>query len=106
MSGGQNIIYCGSFSHILLPSLRISYLVLPQNLLPVYNRIKHLYNQTSSSIEQFALAEFIASGGLRRHIKKMRRRYAVKNTLLRTALAGIFGVPGLLAVLCWEIFIK
>lgn len=78
MSGGQNVIYCGSFSRILLPSLRISYLVLPQNLLPVYNRIKHLYNQTSSSIEQFALAEFIASGGLRRHIKKMRRRYAVK----------------------------
>ena len=71
MSGGQNVIYCGSFSRILLPSLRISYLVLPQNLLPVYNRIKHLYNQTSSSIEQFALAEFIASGGLRRHIKKM-----------------------------------
>ena len=50
-----------------------------------------MYNQTSSSIEQFALAEFIASGGLRRHIKKMRRRYAVKNTLLRTALANIFG---------------
>lgn len=91
MSGGQNVIYCGSFSRILLPSLRISYLVLPQNLLPVYNRIKHLYNQTSSSIEQFALAEFIASGGLRRHIKKMRRRYAIKNTLLRTALANIFG---------------
>ena len=68
MSGGQNVIYCGSFSRILLPSLRISYLVLPQNLLPVYNRIKHLYNQTSSSIEQFALAEFIASGGLRRFL--------------------------------------
>lgn len=91
MSGGQHVIYCGSFSRILLPSLRISYLVLPQNLLPAYNRIKNLYNQTSSSIEQFALAEFIASGELRRHIKKMRRRYAVKNNLLRSALADIFG---------------
>ncbi len=91
MGGGQNIIYCGSFSRILLPSLRISYMVLPQNLLPVYNNIKQLYNQTSSSIEQFALAEFIASGNLRRHIKKLRRRYAVKNTLLRNALEKIFG---------------
>lgn len=91
MGGGQNVIYCGSFSRILLPSLRISYLVLPQTMLPVYNRIKHLYNQTSSSIEQFALAEFIAAGDLRRHIKKMRRRYAIKNTLLRNALAKIFG---------------
>ncbi len=91
MSGGQNVIYCGSFSRILLPSLRISYLVLPQSLLPAYNSIKHLYNQTSSSIEQFALAEFISTGDLRRHIKKMRRRYAAKNTLLRTALAKIFG---------------
>lgn len=91
MGGGQNIIYCGSFSRILLPSLRISYMVLPQNLLPVYNRIKPLFNQTSSSIEQFALAEFIAAGDLRRHIKKLRRRYAVKNTLLRNALEKIFG---------------
>ena len=91
MGGGQNVIYCGSFSRILLPSLRISYLVLPPNLLPAYSRVRHLYNQTSSSIEQFALAEFIASGALRRHIKKMRRRYAVKNTLLRSALAKIFG---------------
>lgn len=91
MSGGQHVIYCGSFSRILLPSLRISYMVLPQNLLPVYNRVKNLYNQTSSSIEQFALAEFIASGQLRRHIKKLRRRYAVKNNLLRAALAAVFG---------------
>ena len=100
MSGGQNVIYCGSFSRILLPSLRISYLVLPQSLLPAYSRVKNLYNQTSSSIEQFALAEFIASGNLRRHIKKMRRRYAVKNTLLRSALAKIFG--GKISIMAYE----
>ena len=100
MSGGQNVIYCGSFSRILLPSLRISYLVLPQSLLPAYSRVKNVYNQTSSSIEQFALAEFIASGNLRRHIKKMRRRYAVKNTLLRSALAKIFG--GKISIMAYE----
>lgn len=90
MANGERIIYLGSFSRSLIPSLRISYMVLPQNLLPAYYASAKLYNQTSSTIEQLALAEFIAQGHLQRHIKKLRKLYSKKNDLLRSALLKIF----------------
>lgn len=91
LAGGDKIIYFGSFSRLLMPSLRISYMVLPPQLLPLYNACATLYNQTSSTIEQLALAEFIAGGHLRRHVRRLRKLYALKNTLLREALVEIFG---------------
>ena len=91
LSGGDSVIYFGSFSRLLMPSLRISYMVLPPKLLPRYNACAQLYNQTSSTIEQLALAEFIAGGHLRRHVRRLRKLYALKNALLRDALTEIFG---------------
>ncbi len=91
MSDGIHIIYLGSFSRLLLPSLRISYMVLPPALLPAYRRLRPLYNQTSSTLEQLALAAFIEEGNLRRHVKRLRRLYAGKNALLRQALERHFG---------------
>ena len=78
MSDGRTVIYLGSFSRLLLPSLRISYMVLPPLLLDRYRQLGHLYNQTSSTIEQLALADFIATGALRRHVKRLRRLYSNK----------------------------
>ena len=56
-------------------------MVLPPLLLDRYRQLGHLYNQTSSTIEQLALADFIATGALRRHVKRLRRLYSNKNTL-------------------------
>jgi len=91
MANGERVIYLGSFSRSLIPSLRISYMVLPLNLLPAYYVSAKLYNQTSSTIEQLALAEFIAQGHLQRHVKKLRKLYSRKNDLLRAALLKNFG---------------
>lgn len=91
LSDGSTVIYLGSFSRLLLPSLRISYMVLPPRLLERYRQLGHLYNQTSSTIEQLALADFIAAGALRRHVKRLRKLYSSKNALLRQALTEIFG---------------
>ena len=91
MSNGHQVIYLGSFSRTLLPSLRISYMVLPQTLLPLYYQISDRYNQTSSSLEQLALSGFIADGHLSRHIRKLRKIYAKKNQALRQSLQQVFG---------------
>lgn len=66
-------------------------MVLPPRLLERYRQLGHLYNQTSSTIEQLALADFIAAGALCRHVKRLRKLYSSKNTLLRQALTEIFG---------------
>lgn len=91
LDGGTQVVYFGSFSRILMPALRIGYMVLPPTLLPFYRQKHQRYNQTASTIEQQALAEFIAGGHLRRHIRRLRKLYAAKNTLLRQELQTIFG---------------
>ena len=90
MAGGENIAYLGSFSRILLPSVRISFLILPKGYNAKYNEIKNRYNQTASKAEQIALASFLRDGQLGRHIKKMRRLYQEKRTLLEAALIKYF----------------
>ena len=59
MTGGENIAFLGSFSRVLLPSVRISYLILPKGIRAEYEKIKRLYNQTASMAEQIALASFL-----------------------------------------------
>ena len=87
----EQIIYLASFSRTLLPSLRISYLVLPKKLLATYHKKARFFNQTSSTIEQLALAEYIEQGYLARHVKKLRSLYNEKNHLLQQALRKTFG---------------
>jgi len=82
LSEGSHVIYLGTFSKILLPSIRISYMVLPENIVTIYSREKKKYNQTSSQIEQIALSLFMKEGMLEKHIRKLRKIYARKNQLL------------------------
>ena len=90
MTGGENIAFLGSFSRVLLPSVRISFLILPKGVRKEYDGIKHLYNQTASIAEQIALASFLRDGHLNRHIKKMRRLYEEKRRLMYEGLKKVF----------------
>ena len=87
----EQIIYLGSFSRTMLPSLRISYLVLPEKLLPAYEAIADRYNQTSSTVEQLALAAYIEEGHLTRHIRKLRSLYRTKSRRLKEELTSRVG---------------
>jgi GntR family transcriptional regulator/MocR family aminotransferase len=79
----DRVIYLGSFSKILLPSLRISYMILPIRLLKKYNEIKSRYTQTSSKIEQMCLSLYIKEGYLQKHINKIKRIYKKKVGLIQ-----------------------
>ncbi|MDX9871247.1 MAG: PLP-dependent aminotransferase family protein [Clostridia bacterium] len=91
MSSGSRVFYLGSFSKILIPSLRISYMVIPPEYLPVLQHTLPKYNQTSSAIEQIALAAFIKEGWLEKHIKRLRKLYAGKNQLMVDAIRSSMG---------------
>ncbi|XMB87172.1 PLP-dependent aminotransferase family protein [Mycoplasmatota bacterium WC44] len=82
LSNGDNVIYFGSFSTILFPSLKISYMVLPPLLLEKFEQVKYKYSQTASKIEQLALATFIENGEFERHIRKIKKLYSKKNEII------------------------
>ena len=74
LSGGRNVIYLGTFSKMLLPSIRISYMILPPELMETYEKRKNNYNQTASKAEQIALTQFIRDLSLI-HISEPTRPY-------------------------------
>lgn len=78
----QNTVYIGSFSKLLLPSVRIAYMVLPDSLKERFKNLSRFYNQTCGKIEQLALEKYIVSGALEKHLKKLRRLYYSKSQLL------------------------
>ena len=86
----ESTVYIGSFSKILLPSVRISYMALPDDLAKKYSAIKNNYNQTTSKIEQLALAEYINDGKLEKHLRKSRRYYRAKNETVRAIVEECF----------------
>lgn len=91
LDGGRRVIYLGTFSKLLLPSIRLSYMVLPDALLPAYRKIAPLYNQTASKVEQIALCQFIRDGHLASQIRKVRKLYTQKALRLEAAVRQVFG---------------
>lgn len=88
------IIYLNTFSKTLVPSIRISYMVLPDELLDLYHEQLSFYSCTVSSFEQLALAEFMRGGHFERHIHRLRRHFAhqrqrILDALARSPLAGV-----------------
>ena len=84
-------VYIGSFSKLLLPSVRIAYMVLPQTLLESFRQRRALYNQTCGKVEQLALADYIESGSLERHLRRLRKLYAEKSRRFSEAVTAVFG---------------
>ena len=69
------VIYMNSFSKSLAPSIRISYMVLPGNLMAEFRRRLGFYSCTVPSFEQYTLARFLSRGHFEKHINRMRKFY-------------------------------
>lgn len=91
LAGGRGVVYLGTFSKMLLPSIRMSYMVLPPELLPVYEERKNSYNQTASKAEQIALTQFIRDGHLAGQIRKSRKIHMAKSEALAESIRNTFG---------------
>ncbi|WP_096437214.1 PLP-dependent aminotransferase family protein [Alteribacter populi] len=86
----HRVIYTGTFSKTLLPSFRISYIVLPPKLLREYRNFYSNWIQGSNSFSLFTLHYFIESGEYERHIKRMNHHYEMKRKLLIKQLQATF----------------
>ncbi len=80
------VIYVGSFSKVLLPSIRLGYIVAPRSIREDLLKAKLLADIASAGIEQAALAHFMHHGGFERHLRKAgielrRRRSALRDAI-------------------------
>lgn len=91
LAGGQGVVYIGSFSRLLLPSIRISFMVLPASLKEAYLEKAAHYNQTASKAEQIALCQFIRDGHLAAQTRRLKRLYSTKLKQLLLAVQTVFG---------------
>ena len=72
------VIYMNTFSKTLAPSIRISYLVLPDGLMAEFQRRLGFYSCTVPSFEQYTLARFLSRGHFEKHINRMRKFYRAR----------------------------
>ena len=91
LATGVAVIYIGTFSKVMFPSLRIGYLIVPKILAARFRRAKWLADRQTPVPEQAALADFIAEGHLERHIRRMRRIYGARRDALVESLERHFG---------------
>jgi GntR family transcriptional regulator / MocR family aminotransferase len=80
------VIYVGTFSRTIFPSLRVGYLVAPASLIPALTAAKWLCDRHTATLEQEVLAEFISTGMYERHLRRTRRRNARRRRTLLDAI--------------------
>lgn len=85
------VLYVGSFSKTLLPTLRLGFVVTPNSCTSAVHRAKYLTDWHTSMVVQEALARFIDNGGFAQHLRRVGRIYAERRALLTEILGNNFG---------------
>jgi len=83
------VIYFGTFSKIMMPSLRLGYIVANKHFIDGFSKGRARIDVHTSGIGQLALAEFMREGYLLRHLRGMRRIYAARRKALIDAIAAL-----------------
>jgi len=82
LDGNCRVIYIGTFSKVLFATLRLGYLIVPEDLLDTFVAARWVFDRGSPLVEQAALAEFIAEGHLASHIRRMRALYMERRSIM------------------------
>ncbi|HTV59308.1 MAG TPA: PLP-dependent aminotransferase family protein [Verrucomicrobiae bacterium] len=76
------VIYVGTFSKVMFPSLRVGYIVIPADLVDHFTAVRHAMDVSPAHQYQAVLAEFINEGHFSRHIRRMRQTYHERRVAL------------------------
>jgi len=91
MDGSWRVLYVGSFSKTMLPSLRLGFVIAPPSLLPALRKAKVVSDWQTAGPMQDALAQFIGEGRYAKHLGRMRRIYQVRHQLIASLIDSEFG---------------
>lgn len=86
----QQIIYMRSFSKLLLPSIRMSFMVLNESMMKKYIQKKQNYHPSASKLEQLALAHYLIDGHMEKQIRQLRKRYEDKSNFMMQTVRVYF----------------
>jgi GntR family transcriptional regulator / MocR family aminotransferase len=86
LDNGQRVIYIGTFSKVLFPTLRLGYVVVPPELVAGFVAMRRFIDVHVPILEQVALADFMIQGHFTRHLRHMRTRYTERRNVLIEAL--------------------
>jgi GntR family transcriptional regulator / MocR family aminotransferase len=92
------VLFAGTFSKVLFPSLRLGYLVVPPDLVDYVAATQSISSRHAPVLEQAVLCDFITEGHLGRHVRRMREVYAERASVLlecaRAQLTGLLEIIG------------
>jgi GntR family transcriptional regulator/MocR family aminotransferase len=89
LDDADRVIYVGTFSKVLFPSLRVGYLILPPPLVDSFLKVRRLVDIHSPILEQVVLADFMLDGHFTRHLRRMRALYAERRSTLLEAVSEL-----------------
>ena len=85
------VLYAGTFSKVLFPSIRLAYLVVPETQVEGFEQITQALAGGSPQLSQAIVAAFITEGHFARHIQRMRRLYAERREATKAGLESVLG---------------
>jgi GntR family transcriptional regulator/MocR family aminotransferase len=91
LDGNERVIYIGTFSKVLFPSLRLGYLVIPRDLVGHFSAVRSAMDIFPPYLYQEAITDFMREGHFARHIRKMRLLYGERRTALVDSLRERLG---------------
>src|SRR5690242_7641617 len=91
------VIYTGSFSKVLFPSLRLGYVVAPAKLIEVFRKAKEIHDGSTTALDQATAAVFIEEGYFSTHVRRMRKLYQERRDIFLAEadkqLSGLIAFP-------------
>src|SRR5437016_4929483 len=85
------VIYIGTFSKVMFPSLRLGYLVIPVDLIERFAAMRQVMDICPTHITQAVMSDFIREGHFARHVRRMRPIYAARRRVLVAELERQLG---------------
>lgn len=91
LDSSGSVVYVGSFSKTLLPTIRLGFMILPRALSEAAHKAKFVSDWHTSVIGQNALAAFIEEGSFARHLRKVGAHYRERHRLVTQIIGRTFG---------------
>ncbi|MGF7036156.1 GntR family transcriptional regulator/MocR family aminotransferase [Paenibacillus mucilaginosus] len=91
MDSTGRVVYLGTFSRSLSPAFRLSYCILPPELLGRFHRELPWYESSASRLTQKTMELFMERGGFERHVRRMKQLYRHKRAVLLEAITRHMG---------------